>query len=593
MQFDVLLWRSWMDGQYRRVVRMWTVGLALISMRVRGVSVGRVLGRGDHPIPVSPAAPVAARGLAESRSAHGAEGAAVSWPGTRVGVLERLDEPTAMLRTVPARATDLWDDLLHLADRVPDDSIETPVRRWAHSLIPAALTCLLAAIGLGRPSLWTDELATWGMATTPWSEFWPVLRYVDAVLAPYYVLMHVWVDVFGDSDVSLRTPSVLAMTAAAGLIGAIGNRLSGRSAGLLAGTVFAFLASTSRFAAEVRPYAFAVLAACVATWLLVRAWDRPTFVRWAAYALALAVLGWLHLVAILLVAAHAWTVVAWKRGVWRPFAVAAAAGMASTIAVVMYGMDQRHQVAYIPRVGVDTFVPYGEVLFGTVAVTIVLVVLGMFGLPLRFPTAVFAAWAVLPAVALIGVSLFLPMFLPRYLVYTTPGWALLAGVTLARFRPAWAIAATVLLAALAAPTQLHLRGPGGHGQDTRELATVVGSGVRLGDGIVYADDEPVGSWTARDSIAHYLPAAYRPRDVLALQPQRTGGRLLATECPDISACLNGNQRLWVVRTAVLSDPLAGLGQSKEDLLRTQYELDQVWYPSGLTVALLERKATST
>ena len=582
MQFDVLLWRSWIDGHYRRVSRLWTVNLTH--------------GRRYRRVPISPAPLVASGGLgglAELQSAHRTDGAAVSWPGSRVGVLRRLDEPTAMLRMVPAPATDLWDDLLHLADRVKDDAAETPARRWAHSLIPAALTCLLAAIGLGRPSLWTDELATWGMATTPWSEFWLVLRYVDAVLAPYYVFMHVWVDVFGDSDIALRTPSVVAMAAAAGVIGAIGNRLSGRSAGLLAGTVFALLASTSRFATEVRPYAFAVLVACVATWLLLRAWERPTVVRWAAYALALAVLGWLHLVAILLVAAHTWTVVAWKRTVWRPFAIAAAAGIAATIAMVVYGMNQRHQVAYIPRVGLDTFVPYSEVLFGSVAIAILLVVLGLFSLPLRFPTAVFTAWAVLPTLALIGVSVVLPMFLPRYLVYTTPGWALLAGVTLVRVRPAWAITLTVLLAALAGPAQLQMRGPGGHGQDTRALAMVVGSGVQLGDGIVYADDESVGSWTARDAIAHYLPLSYRPRDVLATHPQRTGGRLLATECPDISVCLNGNQRLWVVRTAVLADPLAGLGQSKEDLLRAQYEIDQVWYPAGLTVALLERKPSST
>ena len=181
------------------------------------------------------------------------------------------------------------------------------------------------------------------------------------------------------------------------------------------------------------------------------------------------------------------------------------------------------------------------------------------------------------------------MFLPRYLVYTTPGWALVAGVALARVRPAWAVAATALLATLAMPAHVQMRGPAGHGQDTRELAWMVGNGVQLGDGIVYADDEPAGSWTARDSIAHYLPAPYQPRDVFAVRTQRTAGRLLATECPDLVACLSGNQRVWVVRNGVVVDPIAGLGQSKEDLLRADYEINNVWYPTGLTVALLTRK----
>jgi mannosyltransferase len=137
------------------------------------------------------------------------------------------------------------------------------------------------------------------MARTPWHEFWPVLRYVDAVLAPYYVLMHAWVSVFGDSDLALRIPSLLAMAAAAGLTGALGARLAGPGAGLLAGIVFGLLPSTSRFGAEARPYALVVFAAVAATYLLLRAWERPTAVRWAGYAGAVAMLSLLHVVAVL------------------------------------------------------------------------------------------------------------------------------------------------------------------------------------------------------------------------------------------------------------------------------------------------------
>jgi len=237
-------------------------------------------------------------------------------------------------------------------------------------------------------------------------------------------------------------------------------------------------------------------------------------------------------------------------------------------------------------------VSYVQVLFGSAAIAILLALLGLFGLPLRYPSAVFVAWAVVPTVALVIISAALPMFLPRYLIYTTPGWALLAGVTLARFRPSLAISAVAVLALLAGPAYLQMRGPGGHSQDTRELAQIIGQGVRVGDGVVYADDESVGSWTARDAIAHYLPAQYRPKDLLALHPPRTGGVLLATECSDVEACLNDTQRIWVVRAANLDDPLIGIGSSKEDLLRSRYRVDQVWHPTGLTLALLELNPTS-
>lgn len=495
---------------------------------------------------------------------------------------------TTILRRIAVPPGDLWDDALHLAAGRIERPSGQPLGRFAHVLVPAALTLLTGALGLGRPALWTDELATWGIATTPWSQFWPVLRYVDAVLAPYYAFMHVWVDLVGDSDVALRVPSLLAMVAAAALVGAIGNEVSGRRVGLLGGTAFALLAATSRFAAEARPYAMAVLFACLATWLLLRAWRAPSAGRWVAYGVAVAVLGWVQLVALLLVAGHAWVLLAWRRAQWRPFVLAAAGGFAANAAVVVYGYRQRSQVAYIESVDLRTIDVFTAVLFGGGVVAILMVALGLFSLPLRQPSSVFAAWAVVPTVALLLVGLVQPMFLPRYLVFTAPGWALLAGAALARLRPAWAVAVLVLLAGLVAPAQAQMRGPAGHGQDTRELALVVGSAVQPGDGIVYADVEQVGDWTARDAIAHYLPPAYRPQDVLAMTPPRTGGLLLATQCPDVPACIGTRARLWVVRTGTLPDPLAGLGPSKEDFVRTHYRVVQVWYPAGLTVAILER-----
>jgi hypothetical protein len=134
-----------------------------------------------------------------------------------------LESTTVLLRPVPEWTRDLWDEVLRVAKRVDRTPTRALVRRSAHWAVPAAVTAVIATIGLGRPGLWTDELATWGMATTPWSQFWPVLRYVDAVLAPYYVFMHAWVSVFGDSVIALRAPSLLAMVGSASMIGVLGR----------------------------------------------------------------------------------------------------------------------------------------------------------------------------------------------------------------------------------------------------------------------------------------------------------------------------------------------------------------------------------
>ena len=502
----------------------------------------------------------------------------------------KLESTTILLRPAPEWTRDLWDEVLRVGKRVDRTPTRALVRRSAHWAVPAAVTAMIATIGLGRPGLWTDELATWGMATVPWSEFWPVLRYVDAVLAPYYLFMHAWVSVFGDSDISLRAPSLLAMVGSAAMIGVLGRRLMGRAQGIVGGIVFAVLPSTSRFAAEARPFALTAFIACVATWLLLHAARRPARAAWVAYGLSMMVLGWIHVVALVLLAAHALTVVAWHRGGWWRFAGAATAACTGSVPLLVFGAWQRHQVAYIPRVGFDTAIPYGQVLFGGVAIAIVVAVLVLFSLPLRFPAAVFTSWAIVPAVALVLVSLVLPMFLPRYLVFTTPAWAQLAGVALVRWRTPLVCLGIAALALLAVPAQLQQRTPGGHGQASQQIAVVLGAQEQAGDAIVYADDEPVGNWTARDAVARYVPEDRRPVDALAVTPPRHGGQLLATECPDPVPCLGDVRRIWVVRLGTLDDPLAGLGDDKEALLRQQYRVNRIWYPAGITVALLQRSA---
>jgi mannosyltransferase len=500
-----------------------------------------------------------------------------------------LEESTIALGPGPEWTRDVWDDVVRVGRRVDLPSRRSSaLTRSAPWLVPAVATGAVSSIGLGRPGLWTDELATWGMATTPWHEFWPVLRYVDAVLAPFYVLMRLWVSVFGDSDIALRAPSVLAMVGSAAMIGVIGRRLSGPSVGLVAGIVFAVLPSTSRFAAEARPFALCAFVACLATLLLLRACERPGALGWLGYALSMVVLGWLHVVALLLLAGHACVVLSWRRRAWWPFAAAACAACAASVPILIFGVWQRHQVAYIPPVGFDTAVGYGQVLFGGLAIAVGVGVLALFSLPMRFPAAVFTAWAVAPTLALVLVSQALPMFLPRYLLFTTPAWALLAGAALVRWRLPLACMGIAALTLFSVPAQLPQRAPGGHSQATNQIAIVLHSNEQLGDAIAYADDEPVGGWTARDAVAHYLPANWRPRDVLAITPPRHSGQLLATECPDPSLCLDGVQRLWVLRLGNLDDPLTGMGVDKEPLLRQQFRVVRIWYPAGITLALLQR-----
>ncbi|MBO4210950.1 hypothetical protein GSF22_33910, partial [Micromonospora echinofusca] len=199
------------------------------------------------------------------------------------------------------------------------------------------------------------------------------------------------------------------------------------------------------------------------------------------------------------------------------------------------------------------------------------------------------AWATVPVLGLYAAAQVTPLFLPRYLLFTLPAWALLAGIALGRVHVGLTVGTLAVVVALAVPQQLAIREPDGHSEAGHQLAALIADGYRTGDGIVYGTADPGGSWVARDTVEHYVPVDRRPLDLLATRPQRTGGQLAATECTDTARCLGEPARLWIVRLGYHGDALSGLGDQKEPLLRQHYLTGQTWHLPGFTLALVTRR----
>jgi len=393
-------------------------------------------------------------------------------------------------------------------------------------LVPSLVTFALALVRLTWPGLWADELATWGMTTTRWGSMWSLLGSLDAAIGPYYALMHVFTSLFGASDLVLRLPSVVAMTAAVGIVAAIGNRLAGARVGVLAGLILAILPITSRYAQEARPYAISVFAVALSIFLLLRALERPSVGRYGAYAGAVALIGLVHVVALLILVAHAAMVFALRRRLPVAWLAAVGAALLPIAPLVYISLKQTQQVAWIPPATMGRLAAMPGDLFGPDILGGVLLVLALLAFSLKRPAVIFTAWAVLPTVLLFGVSQFSSLWLNRYLLFTLPAWALLAAWTLRRAPLVRGVIVVVATALIGLPLQLQERTSAGHSQATSALATTLAATEQPGDGIVYSLNEPGGFWVGRDLVAHYVPADLRPRDVFLVRPphQRSRGR---------------------------------------------------------------------
>ncbi|MFF5175476.1 glycosyltransferase family 39 protein [Micromonospora sp. NPDC000089] len=500
-------------------------------------------------------------------------------------------------------------------------------RRWDWLVwaVPALTTLAVGLVGIGHAQPWRDELATWSAATRPAGDLLRLIGTIDATTGAYYLLLHGWTALFGDSPTALRLPSALAMAATGGLTAVLGRRLIGARAGLFAGLLLAVLPGTSRYAQEARPYAIAALLAVLASLLLVRALDRPGPLRWAGYAAAVLGLGLAHLLALSLLAAHAAVVlVAWWRG--RPAAGLADGDRADptapgeivrpgqqrgrqrpirtplgwVLALLSAGLlllplllaargQRSHQLDWITPVRPSDLsgLPGGLVESSTVGG--LLIGLAALGVGLLGRRALLPAAAVLlPVLLLYLAALVVPLWVPRYLFFTVPFACLLAGTALAGVPAPAALAVLTVAGLLGLPDQEALRrAHPPHGMvDYRGAARVVAAGQRPGDTVVYS---PRDGWLFLDLGLAYQLGDARPRDALLRADQRQRGDFWAGECARPAECLAGVPRVWLVVGGRRPDPLTAVTSAKGAALRDGFTVEQVWPRAGVTVALLERR----
>ncbi|BCB76374.1 hypothetical protein GCM10022251_24270 [Phytohabitans flavus] len=460
-------------------------------------------------------------------------------------------------------------------------------------LAPALVALGIGAFRLGNPALSEDELATWGMVTASWADFRSVVANVDLTVAPYYALLHLWVALVGDADWLLRLPSVLFAAGATGLVAAIGIRLGGRRVGLSAGLLFAVLPGVSRYAQEARPYALVLLAAAGSTYLLLRLLDRPRWPVYLGYLGMVVLLGLAHVVALLLLLAHG-LLVAGERS-WRSFLAwlgVASIGGALVLPLVLAGRAQSgSQLGWVPPLTWARLAETPERLFGTTVIAGAVMALALTAMSMRPLVRAATLWALAPAAGLAAAALITPLWVPRYLLFVLPAWALLAALALHRLTILRCLVVVLGIGLLAAPAQATIRTGYGHDFASRDIALVIRANRLPGDAVLFGPFSDGDQRTSRDAFMRYLDGDERPDDKLMVRPPRTQGSLGAQECPDLDvpSCFGKPDRVWVVRKGTYSNVMVDIGAAKEQLLRQDFVQSRLWPLKGFTVALYTRK----
>lgn len=165
---------------------------------------------------------------------------------------------------------------------------------WVPLLLILLTGVLLRWIWLDRGSLWYDEGFTWWVAQQPVGKIIHIIR-ADTWPPLFYIIMHLWQGVFGDSEWALRAESALASTLTLGLGTAlIWHVLPTRGARLFAAALLAVSVVQLQFARDVRCYATAGLLVVACLWTIIRCSEGGSTWWLAGYVLAGAALVYQH-----------------------------------------------------------------------------------------------------------------------------------------------------------------------------------------------------------------------------------------------------------------------------------------------------------
>ena len=183
---------------------------------------------------------------------------------------------------------------------------EPPRRDRSEALRTVAIIGLLIAVGAGARmlvdrSLWLDEATSWYQSQLPFGVMLADLRATDVHPPGYHAVLWLAVQAFGDSELGLRLPSLIAGLALIPMLFVSGRALYDRRTGMIAAALGAVAPILVWYSQEARMYAQLMLFALIAVWALHQALETGRRRYWLAFALASAAVAWTHYMAILLV----------------------------------------------------------------------------------------------------------------------------------------------------------------------------------------------------------------------------------------------------------------------------------------------------
>lgn len=485
-----------------------------------------------------------------------------------------------------------------MAENNAQDRIAALIGRffWAIVALILCVALLFRLPGLASRSLWIDELYSEWFASRSFAELWRDVPLYETHPPIYYTLLKLWVLLFGNSELGLRSLSLVASLATILLVALSGRMIRcdwpGKAAGLLGAILLAVNYANIREAQNARPYSLLTLVctiAIIAAVVLVARLQRDAKATgwgqgWLAPALILGLSAgcalWFHNTS-LFIALGIWSGLALSLIMTpaelrlRNFAIFFATGVLALLVWAPYVPIFIQQSRTFMGLGFwlepkmrDIYSAWMLFLgdsWPALTLTLALLALGLFRLARRAPAIALLVAAILlvPLHAVLAVSFSLkPIYIQRLFVWMIPmGLLVIAlGVVTATHLKWPRLVLALIVVSLA--TAKSVDDIGRPIDDWKSIVAEIARNARPGDVVIAVPAEgsiAVGYYAKRQP--HFppvvcIPGCYPQRNLPRPYGSNFGApKLIAADGEIVDRALKTHGRVWLVQVSIsLYDP---------------------------------------
>jgi mannosyltransferase len=458
-------------------------------------------------------------------------------------------------------------------------------------LILVWLAFAVRVFGLDFQSLWRDEVDALRFATRALPELLATFRQPGENGPLYFLALRPWLAASGRSEFALRFPSAWTGTLAVPVIYVLVRRLAGRRPALIAALLVTTAPYLIWYGQEGKMYAALTLLVPLSLLLAVEAAQRGSWWRWLLLYLVTTLCFYTHLLAVLVVPVQALWILVLPTGRqparrWMTTAIYLA------VLFLPYSPLLRWQVG-MWRSAFETghpFVPLGNILAVlavaysrgalparaplTLLPAILALVVGLGLWPVQETTVpaggkadggrlpsrgdrwrvvvALAVWLFLPPLAVYGVSVRIPVFTDRYLIWCMPAFLALASLGIVALSRVWRPLGAMVLAAMLVASLAGVWAQGSRPikSDFRSAARFVSTRQRPGDLLLF--QIPYGRYLVSYYSNGGVPDAPAALGGLSWAdgPYTNNGASEAAVAEQMAQETAGSQAVWLIASEV-------------------------------------------